>query len=350
MGSRRKPIPAEIAARLNKFFLSNLPDQCSGAVLAKEVRNFGNIFDIYVARKGDKDGRRFAFVSLIDVKDHGEMEKVLSSIRLGEYKLKVNVARFVLEEGEVNARKPVFHPKKEGSFKQKMDDVGSRLHASHNTFNTNAMSFKEAISGESRGKTIVLDDSVNAVEDMHGRSLVVRVCSLDVLKKIKWLLNDMKLGEGEVRCLGGFVVLISFKTSEHAVMVKDELVGRTNLFSSVDLLEGKVSSYERIAWLKVSGIPMCVLDDHTLENIGGFFGSIVRKPLVERIEIDSTFQYIGVLVGHGARIQEVLFLKWRGKTFKVWIEEDDKNWISDFIDEVGDVDSDMEEDDQKEDP
>ncbi|MFS7956363.1 hypothetical protein Hanom_Chr07g00653761 [Helianthus anomalus] len=43
------------------------------------------------------------------------------------------------------------------------------------------------------------------------------------------------------------------------------------------------------------------------------------------------------MVGHGARIKEELFLKWRGKTLKIWVEEDDKDWISDFVDEVDDV-------------
>ena len=109
MGSHRKPIPVEILARITKFYVSNLPERCSGADLAKEIRNFGNIFDIYVARKRDKVGRRFAFVSLLDVKDRGEMEKVLSAIQLGDYKIKVNVARFVLEEGEVNERKSFFN-------------------------------------------------------------------------------------------------------------------------------------------------------------------------------------------------------------------------------------------------
>ena len=118
MGSRRKPIPVEITARITKFFVSNLSDRCSGADLAKEVRNFGTIFDIYVPRKRNKEGKRFAFVSLLDVKDRREMEKVLSSIRLGEFKLNVNVARFVLEEGEVNEQRSSRPPKNVGADKQ----------------------------------------------------------------------------------------------------------------------------------------------------------------------------------------------------------------------------------------
>ncbi|KAJ0545552.1 putative RNA recognition motif domain, nucleotide-binding alpha-beta plait domain superfamily [Helianthus annuus] len=263
MGSRRKPIPVETLARITKFYVTNLPDNCSGANLAREVRNFGEIFDIYVARKRDKVGRRFAFVSLLDVKDRQEMEKVLSSIRLGEYKLKVNVARFVLEEGEVK------------------------------------------------------EDSVCAFESLHGRSLVLKVCSLEVLQRVKRLLEEMKLGEGEVRCLGGFLILITFRSKEHAKMALGELVGRPELFCSVVVWEGQDLPFERVAWLKVYGIPLSLLAVKVFDSIGAFFGSVVKKPTVDRVEIDSSFHYIGVMVGHGARIKEELFLKWRGKTLKI---------------------------------
>ncbi|KAJ0764965.1 putative RNA recognition motif domain, nucleotide-binding alpha-beta plait domain superfamily [Helianthus annuus] len=337
MGSRRKLIPVEILARITKFYVTNIPDNCSGANLAREVRNFGEIFDIYVARKRDKVGRRFAFVSLLDVKDRREMEKVLSSIRLGEYKLKVNVARFVLEEGEVNDRRSFFPPKNERPEKKFNAEEGNRRQANQNTFHANAMSFKEAFSGASRGKSIEVEDSVCAFESLHGRSLVLKVCSLEVLQRVKRLLEEMKLGEGEVRYLGGFLILVTFRSKEHAKMALEELVGRPELFCSVVVWEGQDLPFERVAWLKVYGIPLSLLAIKVFDSIGAFFGSVVKKPTVDRMEIDSSFHYIGVMVGHGARIKEELFLKWRGKTLKIWVEEDDKDWISDYVDEVDDV-------------
>ncbi|MFS7949710.1 hypothetical protein Hanom_Chr06g00574761 [Helianthus anomalus] len=64
---------------------------------------------------------------------------------------------------------------------------------------------------------------------------------------------------------------------------------------------------------------------------------VVKKPSGDRLELDSSIHYIGVLLNHGARVQEIIYLKWRGKTFKIWVEEDDKDWISDFINDVGGV-------------
>ena len=65
------------------------------------------------------------------------------------------------------------------------------------------------------------------------------------------------------------------------------------------------------------GVPLCILEDRVLEDIGSYFGVVVRKSSVELLETDSSFHLIGVLVDHGVRVQDVIFLKWRGKTFKI---------------------------------
>ncbi|KAK9074113.1 hypothetical protein SSX86_006710 [Deinandra increscens subsp. villosa] len=344
MGTHRKPIPVEVLSRITKFYVSNLPERCSGADLAKEVRNFGTIFDIYIARKRDKIGRRFGFISLFDVKDRREMERVLSSIRLGDYKLKVNVARFVLEEGEVDVRKKYVPKNQQAQTSQGGKDIGNTKDGPWNGLSSNAMSYKEAFTGVAEGKTLVVEDTVCAFEDLHGRSVVVRVASLVVLRRIKDILKEMGLGEGIVNCLGGLMVLITFDSKDHAMMAKDELLGRPEVFSSAVIWEGQELQFERVAWLKVLGIPLCILDDRVIENIGSFFGMVVRKPAVDCLELDASFQYIGVVVGQGARIQSDMFLKWRGKTFKIWVEEDEKEWLSSFIAQNDDGESQVKDD------
>ena len=104
MERRRKPIPENIQRRFTKFFISNLPDRCSGSDLAGFVRELGNIFDIYIARKRDRFGNRFGFISMLDVKNSVDLANALSSIRMGDYRLKCNVARFTLEDGEINEK------------------------------------------------------------------------------------------------------------------------------------------------------------------------------------------------------------------------------------------------------
>ncbi|KAJ0802000.1 hypothetical protein HanPI659440_Chr03g0124281 [Helianthus annuus] len=66
---------------------------------------------------------------------------------------------------------------------------------------------------------------------------------------------------------------------------------------------------------------------------------------MDRVGLDNSFQFIGVLVNHGYRIQDEAFLCWRGKTVKVWVIEDSNDWLEEFVyDSVGqNGDGNMEE-------
>ncbi|KAJ0800466.1 hypothetical protein HanPI659440_Chr03g0103351 [Helianthus annuus] len=199
------------------------------------------------------------------------------------------------------------------------------------------MSFKEAFTGAAVGRTIKIDDNIMAFEEFHGRAVVVRVTSVWVLKNIRNILKERGLAEGEVRCLGGFVCLIIFRSNDHAMMAKDEFIGRPDQFGSVSIWEGQVVSFERLAWLRVYGLPLCLMDNQVLNEVGSFFGTVVKCSQVERTDVDVSFHYIGILVGSGNHIHDRIFIKWRGKTIKVWVKEDAKEWLVDFVDkyEVG---------------
>ncbi|MFS7922258.1 hypothetical protein Hanom_Chr03g00246981 [Helianthus anomalus] len=59
--TNRKPIPVEIQARITNFFVNNLPDRCSGVDVATALRGMGTIFDIYIAGKRNKEGKKIWF-------------------------------------------------------------------------------------------------------------------------------------------------------------------------------------------------------------------------------------------------------------------------------------------------
>ncbi|MFS7914749.1 hypothetical protein Hanom_Chr02g00157211 [Helianthus anomalus] len=119
---------------------------------------------------------------------------------------------------------------------------------------------------------------------MHGNAVVVRLKSLYALQNIRCILKDLKLHEGRVLCMGGFMVLIDFSSKDRAVMARDEIVG-----------------------------------NKVVNEVGSLFGKVIKGARVERIGLDNSFQYLGVLVNHGNRIQDEAFIRWRGETFKVWV-------------------------------
>ncbi|MFS7973828.1 hypothetical protein Hanom_Chr09g00861241 [Helianthus anomalus] len=53
-------------------------------------------------RKKDKGRKNFGFVSCREVRDRKDPERILSNARMGRYKLKVNIARFTLDNSDGN--------------------------------------------------------------------------------------------------------------------------------------------------------------------------------------------------------------------------------------------------------
>ncbi|KAJ0788280.1 hypothetical protein HanPI659440_Chr05g0189831 [Helianthus annuus] len=150
----------------------------------------------------------------------------------------------------------------------------------------------------------------------------------------------MKLHEGKVRCLGGLRLLVEFKNKKQAIMARDEFHGCTEHFESTEIWEGQHTNFERIAWLKVFGIPLSITDNKVIDDVGSLFGKVVKGARVDRAGLDISFQFIGVLVNHGSRVQEEAFVRWRGKNFKVWVSEDTNDWLEEFIGEPVDVSDD----------
>ncbi|KAM0026029.1 hypothetical protein Hdeb2414_s0020g00553371 [Helianthus debilis subsp. tardiflorus] len=172
------------------------------------------------------------------------------------------------------------------------------------------------------GKTVVVDDHANALSGLHGRALVARMIDLDALKSIYILLNDLCPGKGKVQYIGGLSVLITFDDNKMATMVRGvarEVLGR---FSSVDLWEGQIFGFERLAWIKIVGVPLHLLSSQVINAIGSSIGKVVHTPNRSAEDDDLSYDYMGVLVGDGKRIDKEITVAWRDKKFNVWVSEE----------------------------
>ncbi|KAJ0433559.1 hypothetical protein HanOQP8_Chr17g0660771 [Helianthus annuus] len=195
----------------------------------------------------------------------------------------------------------------------------------------NMMSYKDDSTRAAVGRMVNVDDNVEAFNHLHGRAIFVHLKSLFILKNIYSILKEMKLQEGVVRCFGGLSVLIEFSSNKYASMAKEELLGRPDQFDSPVIWEGQPIPFDRVAWLKIIGVPLCITNVKVLNNIGSLYGTVVKEARVVSRGCDASFHFVGVLVDHGKRIQDEAFLRWRGSTFKVWVLEEYKEWIDDFV-------------------
>lgn len=157
---------------------------------------------------------------------------------------------------------------------------------------------------------------------------------LDALKNINIILDEINLGMGKVQYLGGLSVLITFEDSDTATKVMDaakEIIGR---FSSITWWEGQSLGYERLAWLKVQGIPLHLLTNDVIDAVGGAVGKVVHRAKRSVDDGDLSYEYVGVLVGEGRRVSEEVVVRWRDRRYRVWVSEERGDSVPEIFDTV----------------
>ncbi|KAI3677023.1 hypothetical protein L1987_86641 [Smallanthus sonchifolius] len=183
------------------------------------------------------------------------------------------------------------------------------------------VSFREVLTGirekVNAGKAVAVEENKSSSGDWFEKSLIVRMKTFEALLNIKGILLEMGLSEGMIRYLGGMMVMISFKNEEHAEMANDEIKGREEEFVSVDIWKGQELKFERLAWLRIFGVPLNILSNDLLDKVGKLFGEIIKPAQHDWDDVDLSSHYVSVLVDHGKFIQDEVYLQWHDKRVKV---------------------------------
>ncbi|KAJ0523865.1 putative RNA recognition motif domain, nucleotide-binding alpha-beta plait domain superfamily [Helianthus annuus] len=72
---------------VTKFFITNLPPGCRPWDVADFFKVFGTVSEAYIARKPDKEGRKFGFISFYNVQDVKGMERAINGTKMGDTRL-----------------------------------------------------------------------------------------------------------------------------------------------------------------------------------------------------------------------------------------------------------------------
>ncbi|KAJ0809398.1 putative RNA recognition motif domain, nucleotide-binding alpha-beta plait domain superfamily [Helianthus annuus] len=326
---------------VTKFFISNLPRGCNPWDLADFVKVFGEVSGVYIARKLDKEGRRFGFVSFSNVAEVKDMERALNGIKMGDCKLVANLARFAKENMGQAVRKVggSVAGKKNPSFHTQINKT--RIQTSVNNGKGKLFSelFKEGQgieenripSVEEPGLTIELADETMAFKELIGKALVGRCKDLKLLRNLNSILAEHGVTGVSLSYLGGLAMLLNFDKEECCVnFLLDNLVWK-EWFSNLDPWEGQSLPFERLAWVKIQGVPIHLADNDVLNNIAEHYGKVVHGSQMEAKDENLSVSWIGLLVGEGGRIQECLSLKCKNKLFRVWLEEEITDWTPDSV-------------------
>ncbi|KAJ0752768.1 putative RNA recognition motif domain, nucleotide-binding alpha-beta plait domain superfamily [Helianthus annuus] len=270
-----------------KFFVINLPEGCTPWELRQGLEGFGVISGTYVAKKRDKMGNRFGFVSFVEVKDRLVLEKSLSGAKLGNSKLKINLAKFALEnsgladqqEDKKNGQSFPSQVDKGRSFKirdgRSFRDVLWKSKATEEVIMASEGS--KGVGVPDSGKSVIVPDRTSAFKELFGLAVVGRKVDLETLVDLDKLLRIAKVSFSRIQFLGGPPVLISFLDCDSANKFLDS----------------------RVIW----------------------------GPWFTKLEA----WRVGVLAGEAVRIGEVVTLGWKGRSFRIWVEEEREAWVPDCL-------------------
>ncbi|KAJ0856583.1 putative RNA recognition motif domain, nucleotide-binding alpha-beta plait domain superfamily [Helianthus annuus] len=329
---------------ISKFFVTNLPQGSTPWEISEFVKVFGEVAGVYIARKKDKFGNRFGFISFKNVRDVKELERALNGTKMGNAKLKVNLARFAVENANVlDTMKPRknavaeestgelrehLKPRNQGFIKDGGGKLFSELFSNGN---------REKMSGQSNmskeGLVVEVYDNISAFKDLAGMAAVGRCKSLSILNNLFSLMSKDGTRDFSISYLGGLSVLVKFLNEEAC----NSFVGNhpcwNAWFSSLDHWVGQSLPFERIAWLRLVGVPIHLAEDEVYDSIARRFGKIVFGSQRTSEDVDLSVNCVGVLRGDGCRIEEVVSLVWKDKRFKIWVEEVAEEWTPEGLEE-----------------
>ncbi|KAI3675379.1 hypothetical protein L1987_84969 [Smallanthus sonchifolius] len=218
--------------RVTKFYISNLPNGCTPCEVSCFLGDFGTVVGTYIARKRDKDGNMFGFVSFNQVSKVKELEQSLNGIKMGKNKLRINIAKFAIEnEGLIEEEEAL--PRKE---KAKPPSYFQKPNA-FSSCQKMGVSFAEMVKGKSvkmegtsvqgsdlAKKVIAVPDETNAFRFLHGKALIGRLVDLQTLTKLDVLLRSEGLFGMDIHYIGGLSLMLKFSEEAlAALMSKKEL-------------------------------------------------------------------------------------------------------------------------------
>ncbi|PWA39898.1 nucleotide-binding alpha-beta plait domain-containing protein [Artemisia annua] len=327
---------------VTKFFVSNLPSGCTLWVVSEFLGYYGEVVGSYIAKKRDKEGKRFGFCSF---------RKRMNGVKMGLCKLKVNVAKLAVEniglrELEERADRKHDNPEMLVGRMQEKQEVERQNKVNGQTFHpSDGLSFRAVLNGkssvdpgvhaESSCRSIKVPDNVVAFFEIRGKALIGRVTDLKMLTRMKELLAENMVGGLDIVYVGGLSLLLNFHDKEDAVDLLSKKDVWSNWFSVLDLWEGQSLSFERVAWLKIHGVPINLAINEVFDDVASQFGKIVHPSQLSHEDGDISVGLVGILVGDGKKVNESVNLRWTNKVFKSWITEVEGSWEPECVGSVG---------------
>ncbi|KAI3803366.1 hypothetical protein L1987_31517 [Smallanthus sonchifolius] len=139
-----------------------------------------------------------------------------------------------------------------------------------------------SLRSKAMGKVIVVDipEETSAFQELYGRALVGRCVDVVTLTKLSLILDEVGFKFESLSYLGGLSILIKFEEVELRLELLNNPDAWSSWFSSLVIWQGQEFKFERIAWVKVLGVPLHLSTNSVFDSIAGKFGEVVMASQV----------------------------------------------------------------------
>ncbi|KAJ0609348.1 putative nucleotide-binding alpha-beta plait domain superfamily, RNA-binding domain superfamily [Helianthus annuus] len=318
---------------ITKYYVARLPGNRSSKDISEVLGTLGDIARVYIARKRDKSGYRYGFASFKGVKYTRELEKRMSNVWMGIFKLFINVAKFTKENEDRSDEET-----KDQKFKTKEDklsDQATKENFRYGNYVSNGFYYAGVVAGKhqetGRRKEVVVFEFAKAYVELHGSAIIGKTKDLWTLRKLKIVMKEANYGDSIIKYLGGLNVFIVFKSSFEAESFRVDVLG-FGWFNFVEIWRGQPVAFERLAWLKIYGIPLHLAGNETYDSVRRCFGKVIHASQRQMEDNFLLYDCVCVMIDVVKRMEEEVVIVEEGKRFRVWVEEERGDWTLDSVD------------------
>ena len=264
-------------ADITSFYFTHFPEEVNEELLWWNFKKWGDVREVYIARRLNKEGRRYGFVRFKNVLDAKGLELRLDNIVINECKLFVNLPRFdrpghrnELKESVPVGRKKIIE--------------GSNIGVTHT--GPSRKSYAEAIKGGCQGETKG-DEVRRPVIQINLEGEGGSWCEGTWLGKLKKMtevetLEDRiawELGYNvETKFLGDDMVLLPGLPDDKAqLIIQSEMDRGDSLFYELKKWSPAIVPNNRVVWLQIWGYPIQVWEMEYFRRVVADIGDVIQS-------------------------------------------------------------------------
>ncbi|CAH1438969.1 unnamed protein product [Lactuca virosa] len=169
--------------------------------------------------------------------------------------------------------------------------------------------------------------AIKEVQDWTNNAILVgEIKNFDILCNFSSMVKQEGFDIIEMKYLGGMQVLVMFNSDRSANNFKANKNIWLKWFVWMEHFGKNSTSFERIAWIKITGLPLHALDDSNTRLIDGYFGKVLVNCNPFWSSHDVSHGKICILTASRKKINDEVSMSIDGNIHRLGVFEVDDDW------------------------